>query len=151
VAAIPARYALERSRWAEAAALARQQLPQGVTQFPQAEAVTVFSLALGAARSGDSEHARQALERLEALHQALVIARDEEWAVQVEIQQRVAEAWLARAELRHEDALQLMQTAVFLEALHNRPAIMPGPLVPIASSWRNCSSNAVIYNRRSRS
>lgn len=40
VAALPARYALERSRWGEAAALAGQPLPRGVTQFPQAEAVT---------------------------------------------------------------------------------------------------------------
>ena len=71
VAAIPARYALERSRWAEAAALTRQPLPQGLTQFPQAEAVTVFAQALGAARSGDLEHARQALDRLEALHHCL--------------------------------------------------------------------------------
>ncbi|MGH8067278.1 MAG: hypothetical protein ACRERE_18995 [Candidatus Entotheonellia bacterium] len=130
VAAIPARYALEGSRWAEAAALPRQPLPRGMTQFPQAEAVTVFAQALGSARSGDPEHARQALERLEALHHALVITRQEAWAAQVEIQQCVAEAWIARAERRHEDALRLMQTAVSLDASHNRPSVMPGPLAP---------------------
>jgi tetratricopeptide (TPR) repeat protein len=60
----------------------------------------------------------------------LVITRQEEWAAQVEIQQRIVEAWIARAERRHGDALRLMQTAVFLEASHNRPSVMPGPLAP---------------------
>jgi tetratricopeptide (TPR) repeat protein len=130
VAAIPARYALEGSRWAEAAALTRQALPRGLTQFPQAEAVTVYTQAIGAARSGDLEYARQALERLKALHHALGTAQQEEWAAQVEIQLRVAEAWLARAERRHEHALRLMQSAVVLEGSHNRPSVMPGPLAP---------------------
>src|SRR5690606_17563616 len=52
VAAMPARYALEPARWSEAAALTRQPLPLGVTQFPQAEAVVLFAEALGPARSG---------------------------------------------------------------------------------------------------
>jgi tetratricopeptide (TPR) repeat protein len=101
-----------------------------LTQFPQAEAVTAFAQALGAARSGDPEHARRARDRQEALHHALVITRQEEWAAQVEIQQRVAESWIARAECRHEDAILLMHTAVFLEASHHRPPVMPGPLAP---------------------
>jgi tetratricopeptide (TPR) repeat protein len=58
------------------------------------------------------------------------MTRQDEWAAQVEIQQRVAESWIARAERRHEDALQLMQTAVFVEASHHRPSVMPGPLAP---------------------
>jgi tetratricopeptide (TPR) repeat protein len=121
---------LERSRWAEAAALTRQPLPWGVAQFPQAEAVTVFAKALGAARGGDLEPARRALERLEALHHALAVTGQGAWAPQIEIQQRVAEAWVARAEHRHEDAIRLMQTAVSLEASHHRPSVMPGPLAP---------------------
>jgi len=101
-----------------------------LTQFPQAEAVTVFAQALGAARSGDLEHARQALGRLEAPHHSLVLTKQEEWAAQVEIQQRVAAAWIAHAERKHGDTLQLMRTAVSLEASQNRPSVMPGPLAP---------------------
>jgi len=130
VAAIPARYVLEGSRWAEAAALTRPPRPHGVTQFPQAEAVTVFAHALGAARSGDLEHARRACERLNVLQHALAITRQEEWAAQVEIQQRVAAAWIAHAERRYGDALRLMQAAVSLEASHHRPTVMLGPLAP---------------------
>jgi tetratricopeptide (TPR) repeat protein len=130
VASIPARYALEGSRWAEAAALTRQPLPRGATQFPQAEAATVFAQAIGAARIGDLEPARRALERLEALHHALVLTWQGAWAAQVESQRRVTEAWIVRAEHRHGEALRLMQTAVSLEASHHRPAVMPGPLAP---------------------
>jgi hypothetical protein len=101
-----------------------------LTRFPQAEATIVFAQALGAARSGDLEHARQARGRLDALHAAWVIIQQEEWAVQVEIQQRVVAAWIARAERNHEEALHLMQTAVALEASQNRPSVMPGTLTP---------------------
>ena len=135
VAAIPARYALERSRWDEAAALTRPPLPRGVPPFPQAEAVTVFALALGAARGGDPEHARQALERLEALYHALVITRQEEWAAQVEIRQRVAEAGSLVRNTEMRQALRLMQTAVLLEASHDRPTVMPGPLASTRELW----------------
>src|SRR5262245_10575621 len=54
-AATPARYAIERRRWNEAAALS---LPQWETfawkDFPHAEAALVFARALGAARSSDT-------------------------------------------------------------------------------------------------
>ena len=48
LAAVPARFALERQAWKEAAALE----PRG-SQFPQAEAITYFARAMGSARSGD--------------------------------------------------------------------------------------------------
>ena len=56
IAAVPARLALERGRWAEAATL---ELPptiseEGWKRFPQAEAINAFTRALGAARSGDA-------------------------------------------------------------------------------------------------
>src|SRR5205823_226556 len=51
LAAIPARYALERRRWDEAIELRLQPKELAWERFPQAEAVTVFAHALGAARS----------------------------------------------------------------------------------------------------
>src|SRR5262249_61719319 len=50
LAAIPARYALERRRWDEAMALQLHPKDLAWDRFPQAEAVIVFSRALGAAR-----------------------------------------------------------------------------------------------------
>ena len=66
VVAIPARLALERGRWAEAATL---ELPPTVSEagwkrFPQAEAINAFARALGAARNGDAAGARREIERL---------------------------------------------------------------------------------------
>src|SRR5438477_5903315 len=48
LAAIPARWALERSAWAEAASL----VPKA-TDYPYADAMTYFACALGAAHTGD--------------------------------------------------------------------------------------------------
>src|SRR5215471_7095635 len=63
-AAMPARYAIERRRWDEAAALS---LPQQGTfawkDFPHAEAALVFARALSAARGGDTDAAKKDLNR----------------------------------------------------------------------------------------
>ncbi|MGH7312140.1 MAG: hypothetical protein ACREJV_03125, partial [Candidatus Rokuibacteriota bacterium] len=90
--AIPARYALERGRWAEAAALSLPAAEFDWSRFPQAEAVTVFARGLGAARSGNATRARQDIERLRGLHTALVAAKQAYWAEQVEIQGRIVAA-----------------------------------------------------------
>ena len=68
IVAVPARLALERGRWAEAATL---QLPPTISEagwkrFPQAEAINAFARALGAARNGDAAGARREIERLQA-------------------------------------------------------------------------------------
>src|SRR5436309_9484545 len=56
LAAIPARYALERGRWADAAALLpypnEKDFPWG--SFPQGVAILAYARALGAARSGNA-------------------------------------------------------------------------------------------------
>ena len=62
IAAIPARWALERGAWAEAA-----RLEVRASGFPFADALTEFARALGAARMGDVANARTAIARLEAL------------------------------------------------------------------------------------
>lgn len=61
VEAIPARWTLERRRWNDAAALTILQ-PQFVNAFSFAVADTEFARAVGAARSGQIEQARKALE-----------------------------------------------------------------------------------------
>src|SRR6185295_1029170 len=73
-AAIPVRYALERAAWEEAAALAIPKTP-----FAQAEAMTWFGRAVGAARSGDPAKAKEAIDRLRALKDRLAEANDAYW------------------------------------------------------------------------
>jgi hypothetical protein len=130
LAAVPARYALERGRWAEAAALEVAPAWFPWAQFPYAEAITHFARAVGAARTGDVGRARAAKERLDALHRALVEAKTAYWPDQVEIQRRAADAWIARAEKRDEDALRLMRAAAELEASTDKHPVTPGVVMP---------------------
>jgi tetratricopeptide (TPR) repeat protein len=130
LAAVPARYALERGRWAEAAALEVAPASFPWAKFPFAEAITQFARAVGAARSGDPARARPAVERLEALQKAAVDAKIAYWPGQIEIQQRAAAGWLARAEGRGDDALRLLKEAVDLEAATDKHPVTPGVVVP---------------------
>jgi hypothetical protein len=131
-AAIPARLALERGRWAAAASLA---LPANVAaedwkRAPQAEAINVFARALGAARSGNAAGARQEIGRLHALQQVLTERKLAYWAEQVEIQAKVASAWALRAEGQNDEALAAMRAAADHEDKTEKHAVTPGPLMP---------------------
>lgn len=130
LAAIPARYALERRRWAEAASLTLRPSEFPWSRFAQAEAITVFARALGAARSGDTAGARKDIERLHSLRDALTAAKQSYWAEQAEIQSQVAAAWLARAEGKNEEALTLLRAAADREDATEKHPVSPGPIVP---------------------
>jgi hypothetical protein len=125
LAAIPARWALERREWSEAA-----KLEPHAGRFPQTEAMTHFARALGAARLGDRETARSAVDALERLRDRLTSANESYWAGQVEIERRIAGAWLARAEGRKAAALSEMRTAAEMEDATEKNAMTPGPLAP---------------------
>ena len=58
LAAIPARYALERRRWSAAAGLQVQPAWFPWMRFRYAEAITHFARALGSARSGNLSEQR---------------------------------------------------------------------------------------------
>ena len=123
-AAMPARFALERNRWEDAA---RLPLPTGA--LPQVEALTRFARAIGAARSGQPELARREVVALGELEEKLKAA-DPEWAVRVGAQRLAAAAWLAHAEGQHTDALRLGREAADLEETVEKHPVTPGPLLP---------------------
>jgi hypothetical protein len=124
-AAIPARYTLERRRWAEAAALEPHP-----SKVKYTEAMTYFARAIGAARSGNAAQARADVDKLQSLSAALLEAKQPYWAAQVDIQRRAAEAWLAYAAGKPEEALALMRAAVELEDATEKHPVTPGPLMP---------------------
>jgi hypothetical protein len=99
LAAVPARYALERGRWADAAALEVAPAWFPWSKFPFAEAITHVARAIGASRTGDIPRAREAVTRLGALREATLAAKIAYWPDQIEIQRREAAAWLASARL----------------------------------------------------
>jgi tetratricopeptide (TPR) repeat protein len=124
-AAIPARYALERGAWAEAAAL-----PVRPTAFVFVDAITHFARAMGAARSGKPDAASADVEALGALHQKLAATPDAYWTEQVRIQREVAQAWVAFAQGRRQDAVAQLRAAADAEDATDKSAISPGPIAP---------------------
>lgn len=125
IAALPARFALERGDWKEAARLEVHHTP-----FPYADAITYFARALGGARAGDTEVSKAAIAALLQIRDQLAQRQEFYWSEQVEIQRRVASAWLALAEGRRDDALLGMREAVEREDATEKNAITPGPIAP---------------------
>jgi len=123
LAAITARYAVERGAWKEAAQLE----PRG-SRFPNTVAFTHFARALGAARSGDPAAAERDLQELARIAQAL--AKDAYWSTEVEVQRLGAAAWIAHAKGDREEAQRLMRASAELEAKSEKSAVSPGRLVP---------------------
>jgi hypothetical protein len=125
LAAIPARYALERHAWREAASLEPRETP-----YLWTDAVTYFARALGAARSGNPEAAARDVEKLASLSAALKAKNDGYWANQVDIQRRVAAAWTAFAGGRRDEGLSLVREAAAMEDATEKSAVSPGPITP---------------------
>jgi hypothetical protein len=124
-AAIPARYAIERSVWKDA-----MQLQPRASRFPQTEAMTYFARALGAARSGDPVAAEKDVGELARIVAALKAAKDDYWATEVEVQRSGAAAWIAHAKSNQEEALTLMRSAADMEDKSEKSAVTPGRIVP---------------------
>lgn len=129
-AAIPARYALERGDWKQAAALRLSPGDLAWNKFPQAEGVLVFASGLGAVRSGDVAAARKNVEHLQALKEAMTAAKIGYWAGQTDFQIKTVNAWIALAEKRNDEAVQLMRAAAEAEEASDKHPVTPGNVVP---------------------
>jgi tetratricopeptide (TPR) repeat protein len=123
MAAMPARYVIERSAWAEAG-----DLQVNPTQWGYADAMTHFARAIGLARAGKPDEAQADVEALKAL--VAKLEKDAYWREQVDIQRQSAEAWIAFARGQHDEALNMMRTAADSEAKTDKHPITPGPLSP---------------------
>jgi len=134
LSAIPARYALERRQWSEAAKLPLEH-PRMTTfpwsKFPWATAHIHFARAIGAARLGDVVSARKAVAELASIQNSLGEVRGGyDWARQVDIERQVASAWVKYAEGAHEEALRLMRAAADLDDVTEKHPVTPGALLP---------------------
>ena len=125
IAAIPARYALERRDWPRAAAL-----QPAASAFPWTEAMVYFARALGGVHTADLSLARASIDTLAAIQKRLVEKGESYWAEQVAVQELGARAWLALAERRDSEALSLMRQAADREDATEKAAVTPGPLAP---------------------
>ena len=126
----PARYAVERHRWSEAAAL-----PVPANTFPReryawTEANLHFARALGASHTGDIEAAQKDLQDLAAIEDVLTQENNKYWADQVNIQREIAAAWITFAKGKPEDALQQMRSAADHEDRTDKHNVTPGVILP---------------------
>src|SRR3989442_7904750 len=123
--AMPARYAIERRQWSDAAPL----VPVDVAS-PQVSAVTLWARSVGLARSGKPADARQEIDKLRSAYEKLRAAKNDYWATQVQVQMNEALAWVAQTEGKADEALKLMRAAADEEdAIEKRP-VTPGAIVP---------------------
>ncbi|PYS44173.1 MAG: hypothetical protein DMF71_04625 [Acidobacteria bacterium] len=129
LAAMPARYVVERGAWSEAA-----KLEPTLTKYPFTEAMTHFARALGAARSGDTAAAQKDVDRIVVLRDELKAAKktgnNEYWANEVEVMRLASVAWIALAQKKSNDALALMRQAADIEDKSEKNIVTPGRLLP---------------------
>jgi tetratricopeptide (TPR) repeat protein len=130
LAAIPARYFVERRAWTEAAKLsvAPQDFPWG--KFGWCEAITQFARGLGAARSGDIQEAQRSEARLGVLRDGAKADNNAYAADQIEIQRLAVAAWIAQAYHREQEAEALLRKAADLEDVTEKDNVTPGPILP---------------------
>jgi hypothetical protein len=110
LAAIPARYALERRDWMQAAHLNPRESP-----FPSTEAMTWFARGYGSARLGQAAGAYEAVAVLKQIHERLLKLDESYWALQVQIQELEVQAWTQMAEGEQEEGLKQIESAALLE------------------------------------
>ena len=130
IAAMPARYAVERRNWAEAAALTAPPMPFPWERFPWAEAMIAYTRALGAAHTGDIAGAETEIAKLQSLKQKLDQAKDDYWAKQVEVQRLAASGILAHAQGDDQKAVELVRAAADLDASMDKHPATPAEVVP---------------------
>lgn len=126
IAAIPARYALERGDFAAAAAL--EIVPAQTT--PHTQAITHFARALGAARIGQLDAAAQDINMLAELGERARARQDAYWEEQIDIQHQAASAWVVFAAGNQQEGIRLMSLAADIEDATDKAAVSPGPMAP---------------------
>jgi tetratricopeptide (TPR) repeat protein len=130
IAAIPARFAVERRNWADAASLTAPAMPFPWERFPWAEAMISYTRALGMARTGDITGAETEVAKLQSLKQKLDQAKDDYWAKQVEVQRLGASGVLAHARGEDKQAVELVRAAADLDATMDKHPATPAEVLP---------------------
>jgi len=122
-AAPAARYVLERAAWSEALALSVR-----TDAYAYAQAIPRFVRAIGAAKLGKPDVAKEEIAQLQALSKA---AENSYWAEQVHVLVLAASGWQARAEGKNNEALKLMRAAADLEDSTEKHVSMENRLYPM--------------------
>jgi tetratricopeptide (TPR) repeat protein len=123
--AMPIRYAVERSQWADAAKIVA---PTGAP--PPVVAIAIWARGVGFARSGRAAEARPDIEKLRQIEAKLRASANDYWASQVNTMLLEVMAWSAQAEGKPGEAATLMRKAADEEDSVEKLPVTPGPIVP---------------------
>jgi tetratricopeptide (TPR) repeat protein len=130
LAAIPTRYAFERSDWTAAAGLSVPDLPHW-SSFPFMEALIEYGHALGRAHTGDLNGARKAIARMQQLRDATKDPKFDYFKNHLDLQMQAASAWVAAAEGKKNEAIDILRRAADAEDILGKHPVSPGAFVPI--------------------
>jgi len=130
LAAIPTRYAFERNDWAAAANLPIPNVPHW-SSFPFMEALIEYGHALGRAHTGDLDGARKAIARMQQLRDATKHPKFDYFKSHLDLQMQAASAWLAVAEGKKKEAIEMLRRAADSEDILGKHPVSPGAFVPI--------------------
>jgi tetratricopeptide (TPR) repeat protein len=125
IAAMQARYVIERRAWSEAIALEPRS-----TKFLFPDAITVFARGLAFARSGKIVEASKEEADLRRMRDALASQNNPYWSNQTEVQRLTIAAWIALAQQDSDMALKHMRGAADLEDSMEKHIVTPSPVVP---------------------
>jgi hypothetical protein len=128
-AAMPARIALERGAWQEAAKLELQPPASEFPwkKYPFAEAINAYARGIGAAMNGDTAAARAEVARLDKLRAETQVPY---WVEQVAIQAEVVKGLAACAEADRAGCMDTLSKAAAREDATEKNVVTPGPLLP---------------------
>jgi hypothetical protein len=129
---MPARLALERGAWSEAAGLRLDPAADAYPwkKYPQAEAVNAFARGVGAALSGDAGAAGGEVVRLQALRDTAKDRKIAYWADQIDIQAEVVRGLASCAAGKADECMATLRAAADREDATEKHAVTPGPIVP---------------------
>jgi tetratricopeptide (TPR) repeat protein len=130
LAAIPTRYAFERNDWTAAANLAIPNVPHW-SSFPFMEALIEYGHALGRAHTGDLDGARKAIARMQQLRDATKHPKFDYFKSHLDLQMQAASAWVAAAEGKKNEALDMLRRAAESEDTLGKHPVSPGAFVPV--------------------
>src|SRR3989440_10383119 len=129
LAAIPARYPLERNAWPDAARLPIPELPHW-TSFPSFEGLIEYARALGRAHTGDVEGARKAIDRMRRLRDSSKDPRLDYFKRHLDLQIQAASSWVTYSEGKKDEAVNFLRRAADAEDILGKHPVSPGALVP---------------------
>src|SRR5688572_3156032 len=129
--AIPARYALERKDWKQAAELTIHPANFPWDQFPWQNAIIHFARAMGHVHLNNIPVAEKELDTLKTLYDLLKDQKNKaSEAAQVSIQISASKAWIEYQKGNKDQAMELMRVAADSEDGMEKHPVTPGPVIP---------------------